>query len=399
MPAPFNPSWLLWIVAVQMATYAVMWLIGMLFVPEARRASLHWAAFLVLLALGLLLAGGRDEQRLWWHYNAANVATLIGFALMRRGTQLFMGVGVSDREQLLFVLPVLLLVGVVLQPSVDHAPWRIVITYLAQAAILARTLWKIRHALALEYGRPIMLGLEIPGAAMVAIQVALALRQLAVWPQPTEMHLASPSSFGVMLTYLIGGSVFSFGFVTMVINRLVLRLHTASLEDPLTGVLNRRAVTRVLDRQWSLWKRAKSPFSVLVIDLDHFKRINDTRGHAGGDEVLVQVTKLLRKLLRTEDWLARAGGEEFWLVLPNTPLAQALGLAERLRAHVEDAALGTTLSIGVAESGATDSGPMQTIERADAAVYRAKAQGRNRVVAAAADAGTGAALQDAAAPA
>ena len=116
-----------------------------------------------------------------------------------------------------------------------------------------------------------------------------------------------------------------------------------------------------------------------MIDLDHFKRINDSAGHAAGDAVLVQVAGLLQRQLRAEDVVGRAGGEEFWLVLPDTPRTNAIALAERLRQQVADASLGVTCSVGVALANAADADASQVIARADAALYRAKEGGRNRV--------------------
>jgi diguanylate cyclase (GGDEF)-like protein len=182
-----------------------------------------------------------------------------------------------------------------------------------------------------------------------------------------------------MLTYLGGSALFSFGFLTMVTQRLVVRLREASMLDALTGLFNRRAMNEALHRAWLRHRRTRAPLAALVIDLDHFKRINDTRGHAAGDAVLARVAGLLQAQLRAEDVLGRAGGEEFWLVLPDTSRAHALALAERLRQQVADATLGTTCSVGVAlaEEGDLDAG--QLIARADAALYRAKDGGRNRV--------------------
>ena len=185
-----------------------------------------------------------------------------------------------------------------------------------------------------------------------------------------------------MLIYLGGGAFFSFGFLTLVTRRLLVRLHQASMHDALTGLFNRRAMNEALLRAWMRHRRSRAPLAALVIDLDHFKRINDSAGHAAGDAVLVRVAGLLQAQLRAEDVLGRAGGEEFWLILPDTPRAHALVLAERLRQRVAEAALGTTCSVGLALAEPDDADAGQLIARADAALYRAKDQGRNRVEAA-----------------
>jgi diguanylate cyclase (GGDEF)-like protein len=369
---------LLWVVSFQMGLYALMWVLSLVLLRESRRAVAHWVLFMALLCAGLMLAAQRGEPRLWWAYNGTNAITVVGFALMRRGTERFMGLAPSDREQGLTLLPAMVLFAV-LGPGREDAPLRIVAAYGLQAWMLARTLWRIRPALAGEFGRATMLGLVGPGSLLVVVLVLLALRQVLQWPEPTEMHTPEAANVGVMLTYLAGSALFSFGFLTMVTQRLVVRLREASMRDSLTGLFNRRAMNEALQRAWLRHRRTRAPLAVLVVDLDHFKRINDTRGHAAGDVVLARVAALLQGQLRAEDVLGRAGGEEFWVVLPETSREHASALAERLRHTVAEAALGTTCSVGVSLADAADAGVDQLVARADAALYRAKEGGRNRV--------------------
>ncbi|MBL8286354.1 MAG: GGDEF domain-containing protein [Rubrivivax sp.] len=368
----------LWVAGFQMGLYALMWLLSLALLRESRAAVAHWMAFMALLAVGFLLAALRDEPRQWLTYNGANAATVLGFALMRRGSERFMGVPAHDREQLAVLLPGLALFAW-LGPERADAPLRVVAAYGLQTLILARTLWTIRPALAREFGRRTMLGVVVPGTALVAVLAALMLRQIVAWPEVSELQSRQRVNVGLMLTYLAGTALFSFGFLTMVTQRLVVRLREASMRDALTGLFNRRAMNETLTRAWLRHRRTRSPLAAFVIDLDHFKRINDSAGHAAGDAVLVRMAALLQKQLRGEDAVGRAGGEEFWLVLPDTPREHALALAERLRQQVAAAGLGVTCSIGVALAQAGDADAGQLIARADAALYRAKEGGRNRV--------------------
>jgi diguanylate cyclase (GGDEF)-like protein len=116
-----------------------------------------------------------------------------------------------------------------------------------------------------------------------------------------------------------------------------------------------------------------------VIDIDHFKRINDTLGHAAGDSVLMHLSTLLQSHVRGEDVVGRVGGEEFLLLLPDTQSQQAIALAERLRVLVRAESLGTTISIGIALAHSVDESAESVIARADSALYRAKDAGRNRI--------------------
>jgi diguanylate cyclase (GGDEF)-like protein len=177
--------------------------------------------------------------------------------------------------------------------------------------------------------------------------------------------------------------------VGLVVARLVTELHRLSRHDALTGLLNRRAMEEALDTQFRRSQRTKEPFVVMMLDLDYFKRINDQHGHPVGDQALKHVAALLRSAMRTSDSLGRFGGEEFVLLLPNTPMSQAEVVAEKVRDLLERSPLPTgqstvtlSASIGVAQWRVAAEDISRVLSRADAALFQAKVQGRNRVVAA-----------------
>ena len=154
--------------------------------------------------------------------------------------------------------------------------------------------------------------------------------------------------------------------------------------DSLTGLPNQRAAADTLKRMFAQATATGSPLALLFLDLDHFKQINDQRGHAVGDQVLANVGAVLRNVLRSRDFAARNGGEEFAILLPDTEIASALAIAERIRAAIAEISLpgidvSVTISIGV--SGFPDhASTLDRLERlADAALYLAKRLGRNRV--------------------
>ena len=162
--------------------------------------------------------------------------------------------------------------------------------------------------------------------------------------------------------------------------------------DGLTGLPNKRAVTDALKRTFAQATMTKAPLALLLLDLDHFKLVNDQYGHAAGDQVLASVGAALRSVVRARDFAGRNGGEEFAVLLPDTDIAASLEIAERVRATIAEVTVpGTdvpvTVSVGVA--GFPDQA--STLERldrlADAALYVAKRQGRNRVELASVDAG------------
>ncbi len=147
--------------------------------------------------------------------------------------------------------------------------------------------------------------------------------------------------------------------------------------DPLTGLNNRRALDMVLRAQFGQLRRYGVPFSLLMLDIDHFKCINDEQGHLHGDETLRSLSALLLKVVRVTDSVVRYGGDEFVVVMPQSDHTGAGDLAERLRGEIAKA-LTLTVSVGVAS--ATDADTAESLfERADAALYCAKNEGRNRV--------------------
>jgi diguanylate cyclase (GGDEF)-like protein len=164
-------------------------------------------------------------------------------------------------------------------------------------------------------------------------------------------------------------------------------LSRAARSDPLTGLMNRRAMMERFEYQLGHYQRNRIPFAVLMGDIDHFKHINDTCGHAEGDRVLIAIAEKIRENLRSQDLLARWGGEEFLILLPDTDLEGGITVAEKICLQVaqsdfrgEKKGLALTISFGVAcytnEPSIDD-----CVKAADEALYRAKQQGRNRVVA------------------
>jgi diguanylate cyclase (GGDEF)-like protein len=176
--------------------------------------------------------------------------------------------------------------------------------------------------------------------------------------------------------------------VGLAYNRVRAQLASMVLTDPLTGCVNRRGFDRALVREVARCSRAGSELSLLALDIDHFKNVNDTLGHPAGDAVLREVGAFLCQAARAGDVVARTGGEEFALILPDTLATGATHLAARLcdllRAQRFGSEAGLTVSIGVVSTGAPFAGHADDIAevlkgRADEALYAAKRAGRNRV--------------------
>ncbi|SFS14545.1 diguanylate cyclase (GGDEF) domain-containing protein [Granulicella pectinivorans] len=160
---------------------------------------------------------------------------------------------------------------------------------------------------------------------------------------------------------------------------LVRQLQDEATRDFLTSALNRRGAERILAAEIDRAHRFRIPLAVALVDIDRFKEINDTLGHAEGDKTIVAVARTIDRNLRTYDSVGRFGGDEFLVVLPNTPTQEGLQVLERLRREVEETTPpATTLSIGLTTLSHADT-LLSLLARADEALYKAKAEGRNRI--------------------
>jgi len=180
----------------------------------------------------------------------------------------------------------------------------------------------------------------------------------------------------------------SFGLVWVVSYRIQRILKEQATHDSLTRVFNRRALEEIINTEHSRSQRNLAPLSVVMLDIDHFKRFNDRFGHSTGDQVLVEVADILIKNTRAYDSIARFGGEEFIILLPDTSVDKAQLIAEKLRMKIADhkysfkshTEMVVTASFGATECDLAKENWLKVLERADNALYRAKEAGRNCVI-------------------
>lgn len=206
---------------------------------------------------------------------------------------------------------------------------------------------------------------------------------------PSKDLLFSDLSFGVsqliLMEQIVMSVLFTLGIVMIINERVTDELNIRADRDFLTNLLNRGAFIRQLKKSISFSQRSKMPISLMIIDVDHFKSINDQHGHSVGDLALIELAKAINRTIRIEDTAGRLGGEEFAIMLPNTSLDSAAMIAERLRQNVADtiiqlseASFNLKVSIGVSSLSTTDDVEAM-IGRADRAMYAAKSAGRNLV--------------------
>lgn len=192
-----------------------------------------------------------------------------------------------------------------------------------------------------------------------------------------------------IISYGMGGMlpiVGTIGFLLMCTERSHKNLERVASEDPLTGVYNRRALAEFGLREMARARRHGTPLSVILVDIDYFKKINDELGHAAGDLALIETVRRLKKNCRSEDYLGRMGGEEFLILLPDTDIEQAQIFAQRVCEEFANEPMSLlaqsrsiTLSGGITLLSANDKLFDDMLRRADDAMYSVKAQGRNRM--------------------
>lgn len=185
-----------------------------------------------------------------------------------------------------------------------------------------------------QAGRHGLWAVALPAVSICALFVACIVQQAFNLHHSYAIHQAGRWNAQMMMGFLIVAGLFNFSFFGLVVTRLVLRLHALTHHDPLTCLHKRRALQTELQREWRRHPRTGRGLAVLALDVDHFKRVNDTHGHLVGDRVLVAAARALRAGARQSDLVARSGGEEFVVVLSITSPAAAWVWAQRLLREV-----------------------------------------------------------------
>ncbi len=273
---------------------------------------------------------------------------------------------------------------VLFQDSFAH---RVAVTAFMLAAQMLWALWALHRYSTGPMGR---------GAQLLALGLALEALVLlarglsALTARMPESHILQGNLIQTLtfMVAFIALLITSMGFVFMAKDRADAVNHQLATQDALTGAANRRSIMASLEQLLGKAQRSPAPLAVAMLDLDHFKQVNDQYGHLAGDQVLCHVVDVLHRYLRPQDALGRYGGEEFMLLLPDTPPAQALehtqALCEAVQANPclwQDDVIMPTISIGLwcGMVGPQATDPDVLLDAADSALYQAKQNGRNRV--------------------
>jgi len=366
------PSDLALVLACQLLLYGLAWLVAAIRLASQRSALLHWWLCCVLLALAIASYGGWSGVGANPAHSASLLVAACAYASGLRGMDYFLHSRPRHGRALAIGLTVCLawlsLPGLdtpdldLLEQDARFAQARALLLC-AGAALLAPEIHR-------QYGRSGLIFIAAPAVVFGLLGLAAQRTSVSPWPGLCHAVLA-----------LVAQTVLTFSQVFALVSRQSRRIQHAALHDPLTGLANRLQAGQRMTFLWDYCHRSKQALAVAMMDIDHFKSVNDCLGHAAGDAVLVKVASALARHARSTDLVARYGGEEFLLVLPDTPPEQALVVIERMRVAVEnegaDGGPAVTISAGLTCMTQADQRMDDVVRRADMALYQAKAAGRN----------------------
>ncbi|CAM5213959.1 hypothetical protein ARD30_10510 [Bosea thiooxidans] len=347
------------------------------------RSPIWWGVSSLCIGAGLLGAAFRDTIPDQFSVELANTAMLAGCLLLLFGIRHFGG-----RELHWFGFgSVLLAVWILLalSPGEQGFPARVIIVAVVMAfcdAAIVREAIRLGRQEKLRSAWLLAL-LFAPTVVIYCGRIVLAMLDqvgTTLFPRDAGAN-AWLAATGVTFIILRGQAL-----LLLAAERSNRMLAALARRDPLTGAMNRSGVEQWLDQRLRGLRQNEVRASILLVDIDHFKAINDTHGHAAGDEILRVFADAVRGQLRSDDILARQGGDEFAIILPGVGVREAVRVAERIRGVFRDALAAfrdlpeqPTLSIGVAESDLRGKSLDQLLAEADEALYRAKRLGRDRV--------------------
>lgn len=344
----------------------------------------QWALAGVLGVPALILIASRGVLADPWVLSVAQLLIAVGLGLAWDGFRRFAGRAPLSPWIWSLLLAVVVL-GLAMSQFGQHLLFRAAFNtgmIAVLSALIAREL--------LTAAGPGQSAIRVTGWIYAFNAVFFLLRSLSVATHGQAASALNPDGLAALALFWWMGMTIAvtLGMVLMTGERLQRNLDYQASRDPLTGALNRRAFSLIADKEVALARRMRQPLSVLMLDLDHFKQVNDRLGHRGGDEILCSFVGVAKRVLRSEDLFCRFGGEEFVALLPGAMAGQAMIVAERLRSAyqgesmtVEGASLpfDMTVSIGVAEWRSGED-VESVVLRADKALYQAKSDGRNRCV-------------------
>ncbi len=371
------------LVAVQFSVHALVWAMTARMARRWHAAEGHFALFWLLLAMGLMLfvpplESGSAPR------NLADLLIVAASMFEHRGLALHWGRRLPLWPYALGLAAAAGIIAASFLMANGHGVRVAVVCFGCATMMLASVglMWRRGRA-----ATPVFAPVAAAGYSLLAAALLVRGVQAVLVGSTTKISIDAPGHANIPLAILVlfVGGLINLAHIRLVLGRVLHLLGQQAKTDELTGALNRRGLLQQLEAEHTGALQGKAGYALLMVDVDHFKAINDQHGHAQGDQVLQAVSASLRAALRSDDLVGRWGGEEFCVLLPRTHLLDAEQLAQRVATRVAATGSGirVTVSIGVSEFGPADLDLRAVIRRADDALYRAKETGRNRVVTAA----------------
>ena len=345
--------------------------------PPTVKGLGEWSAGTALLFFGGLAAATRGKAPDLVSITLANLLIFLGVYFQFFGSQRFFGLNPKVKPGLIVILALTLVSGWYTVVDPNYRP-RLMIYVLVMTSVFAAHAHLVYTRGTTTFAHRFAFGILL-GA--VASQV---LRFVSAWLYPLGTGILdnTPQNLIYVVAHPFVMLLLAISLVLMATDRVRAEFEHLATHDSLTNALTRRHLTEVCQQELERCNRHGRVMSVLLIDVDHFKAINDSRGHQAGDQVLVQFVTAVNTLLRGADRMGRLGGEEFVVLLPETSIEVALVVAERIRTKVSELLRPApfTVSIGVTTNRPSADTVDALMARADKAMYLAKEQGRDRVV-------------------
>ena len=344
--------------------------------PTSIKGLGEWAAALMIIFVGGVLVGARGTLPDFFAITVSYLLLWSGLYLLYFGTQRFFEIRPRAWPWMILIATGLLVSGwfTYVQPSYAA---RLGLSNLVIAYLFGMHGWLVFRQGSATLAKLLAVAVMVLTAVIQLIRFV----SLFFWPVGPDIFDTAPHHVFFIASFAVSILLVSINLILMTAERLRTELEHMATHDSLTNALTRRRLNEVCANELERCRRHDRSLSLLMMDLDHFKSVNDTYGHQAGDQVLINAVRKIRASLRRPDYIGRYGGEEFVVLLPETSLEGAALVAERIRevCALPGSGPSCTVSIGVTVSQQRSDTVDSLLARADAAMYRAKANGRNRI--------------------
>jgi diguanylate cyclase (GGDEF)-like protein len=368
------------------ALIAFLWLIGGSVFKASPSTSFHYALCNVFLGAFMLLYVFRDDYPKLAIF-CSDVALILGCFCLRRAVQDFTEIKKTDFQQIVLIVLALAVDIPARWFSYDQKLAVLAVCFFSMYTFLAAAQEAYRYMIK-DFARKYCIITLMPLYLMGLLIFSRILLTLLSNSSTMDLRQASVFNTAFLLTMMLAVLGFNGTAIGLVVSRMITKIKHLSQQDPLTHAFNRRHLNTLAEKEIMRSNKNGKALSIIMLDIDHFKKVNDMYGHAAGDQALLTCVEVIKNTVRASDFVGRLGGEEFCIVLPDTQLKDAQALAERIRQKLENTSvlwenkvIPITASFGISSLGENNQSQWsKLLNNADQAMYMAKNNGRNKVM-------------------